>query len=48
MATPALGAAARRIEQAVDAVFASGRILPFELGGRDGTAAIAAAVASNL
>jgi 3-isopropylmalate dehydrogenase len=44
----ALAAAARRIEQAVDIVFGSGRILPFELGGRDGTAAIAAAVASNL
>jgi len=44
----ALSAAARRIEQAVDAVFASGRILPFEFGGRDGTAAIASAVASNL
>jgi len=44
----ALGDAARRIEQAVDAVFASDRILPFEFGGRDGTAAIAAAVASNL
>jgi 3-isopropylmalate dehydrogenase len=44
----ALADAARRIEQAVDAVFASGRIVPFEFGGRDGTAAIAAAVASNL
>ena len=43
-----LGAAARRIEAAVDAVFASGRLLPVELGGRDGTAAIAAAVAGNL
>ena len=47
-ANPALAAGARRIEQAVDAVFASGRILPYEFGGRDGTAAIAAAVASNL
>jgi len=47
-ANDALGAAARRIEQAVDLVFASGRIVPFELGGRDGTEAIAAAVASNL
>ena len=47
-ANPALATAARRIEQAVDTVFASGRILPYELGGRDGTAAIAAAVASNL
>ncbi len=44
----ALAAAARRIEQAVDAVFASGRITPYELGGRDGTEAIASAVASNL
>ena len=44
----ALVAAARRIEQAVDAVFAPGKVVPFELGGRDGTAAIAAAVASNL
>jgi 3-isopropylmalate dehydrogenase len=47
-ANPALAAGARRIEQAVDAVFAGGRILPYEFGGRDGTAAIAAAVASNL
>ena len=44
----ALADAARRIEQAVDAVFASGRIVPYEFGGRDGTASIAAAVASNL
>ncbi len=44
----ALAQAARRIERAVDEVFASGRVLPFELGGSDGTAAIAAAVASNL
>ncbi len=44
----ALAAAARRIECAVDAAFAPGRLVPFELGGRDGTAAIAAAVASNL
>ena len=44
----ALNAAARRIEQAVDRVFASGRLVPFELGGRDGTAAIAHAVASDL
>jgi 3-isopropylmalate dehydrogenase len=43
-----LASAARRIETAVDEVFASGRVLPFELGGHDGTAAIAAAVASNL
>jgi 3-isopropylmalate dehydrogenase len=43
-----LAAAARRIEQAVDAVFASGRLVPCEFGGRDGTAAIAAAVAGEL
>jgi 3-isopropylmalate dehydrogenase len=47
-ADPRLADAARRIEAAVDAVFASGRLLPVELGGRDGTAAIAAAVAGNL
>ena len=41
-------AAARRLERAVDDVFASGRIVPFEFGGRDGTEAIAAAVASSL
>jgi 3-isopropylmalate dehydrogenase len=45
---PRLGEAARRIETAVDAAFASGRLLPIELGGRDGTAAIASAVAGNL
>jgi 3-isopropylmalate dehydrogenase len=44
----ALGDAARRIEQAVDTVFASGKIVPFEFGGEDGTQAIADAVASNL
>jgi len=47
-ADPRLAVAARRIETAVDAVFASGRLLPIELGGRDGTAAIASAVAGNL
>ncbi len=47
-ANPALVDAGRRIEQAVDAVFASKRITPFEFGGRDGTRAIADAVASNL
>jgi 3-isopropylmalate dehydrogenase len=45
---PRLVDAARRIESAVDAVFASSRLLPIELGGRDGTAAIAAAVMGNL
>jgi len=45
---PALGAAALKLERAVDAVFASGRLRPFELGGKDGTAAIRDAVLSNL
>jgi 3-isopropylmalate dehydrogenase len=45
---PRLGVAARRIETAVDAAYASGRLVPIELGGRDGTAAIASAVAGNL
>ena len=44
----ALVEAGQRIEQAVDAVFASGKVVPFEFGGRDGTRAIADAVASNL
>ncbi len=44
----ALAEDAMRIERAVDAVFASGTLKPFEFGGRDGTRAIAAAVASNL
>lgn len=44
----ALAQAAARIERAVDAVFASGRVRPFELGGHDGTAAIRDAVLSNL
>jgi hypothetical protein len=43
-----LADAVRRLERAVDDVFASGRITPFEFGGRDGTKAIAAAVGSNL
>jgi 3-isopropylmalate dehydrogenase len=45
---PALAQAAQRLERAVDTVFASGKVLPFEFGGRDGTDAIATAVASNL
>jgi 3-isopropylmalate dehydrogenase len=45
---PALADAAQRIERAVDATFADGRVIPFEFGGRDGTRAIADAVASNL
>ena len=44
----ALAEAAQRMEQAVDAVFAQGLVLPFEFGGRDGTRAIADAVISNL
>lgn len=44
----ALAAAGQRLERAVDAVYAGGRIKPYEVGGSDGTAAIAAAVASNL
>jgi 3-isopropylmalate dehydrogenase len=43
-----LARAARKLERAVDAVFASGKLVPFEFGGRDGTRAIADAVASNL
>ena len=39
--------AARRIEKAVDAAYATG-IKPFEFGGRDGTAAVAAAVLKAL
>jgi 3-isopropylmalate dehydrogenase len=39
--------AAHRIEQAVDRAFAAG-LKPYELGGRDGTAAIAGAVMSAL
>ena len=44
----ALADAAQRIERAVDAVFAGGKVVPWEFGGRDGTRAIADAVASNL
>ena len=44
----ALTDAAQRLEQAVDRVFASGQIVPFEFGGGDGTRAIADAVASIL
>jgi 3-isopropylmalate dehydrogenase len=43
-----LARASRRIEAAVDEVFASGRVKPHEFGGRDGTAAIRDAVLSNL
>jgi 3-isopropylmalate dehydrogenase len=44
----ALAKAAGQLERAVDAVFASGRMRPFELGGKDGTAALRDAVLSNL
>jgi 3-isopropylmalate dehydrogenase len=44
----ALSAAGAQLERAVDAVYAAGTIRPHEFGGRDGTRAIAAAVASNL
>ena len=44
----ALAQAAGKLERAVDAVFASGRLRPFELGGQDGTIAIRDAVLSNL
>jgi 3-isopropylmalate dehydrogenase len=44
----ALSAAALRIERAVDAAFAPGRLRPCEFGGPDGTAAIRDAVLSNL
>jgi 3-isopropylmalate dehydrogenase len=43
-----LAVAAATLERAVDAVFAGGRIRPFELGGADGTLAIRDAVLSNL
>lgn len=42
------GTAAGRIEAAVDAAFASGRLRPHDLGGRDGTAAVRDAVLGNL
>jgi 3-isopropylmalate dehydrogenase len=44
----ALVAAAERLERAVDEVYRSGSIRPYEFGGSDGTRALAAAVASNL
>jgi len=43
-----LSQAARRIEQAVDEVFSSRRVLPFDLGGKAGTREIRDAVLSNL
>ncbi|MFO1313709.1 MAG: isocitrate/isopropylmalate dehydrogenase family protein [Burkholderiales bacterium] len=44
----ALAAAAQSLERAVDAVYEAGRIKGWEFGGRDGTAAIAAAVAAEI
>jgi len=44
----ALSTAARKLERAVDEVFSSRKMIPFEFGGNAGTAAIRAAVASNL
>jgi 3-isopropylmalate dehydrogenase len=43
-----LADAAVNLERAVDEAFGSGRLHPYEFGGTDGTAAIAAAVASQL
>ena len=43
-----LAQGARRIERAVDEVFASRRVLPFDLGGRAGTREIRDAVLSSL
>ncbi|MEO5701220.1 MAG: isocitrate/isopropylmalate dehydrogenase family protein [Casimicrobiaceae bacterium] len=43
-----LARASVRLEHAVDAVFASGRIKPYEFGGTDGTHVIASAVAAEL
>jgi len=44
----ALGQAARRIENAVDVIFQSQKVKPFEFGGSAGTQAIRDAVLSNL
>jgi 3-isopropylmalate dehydrogenase len=44
----ALATDAMRLQRAVDDAYASGRLRPFELGGSDGTRAIAAAIAANL
>jgi 3-isopropylmalate dehydrogenase len=40
--------AAAEIEQAVDHVFASGRVRTYDIGGRDGTAAVASAIIDAL
>ena len=47
-ADPRLAAVAQRLERAVDAAFASAKLLPFELGGQAGTTAIRDAVLANL
>ncbi|MEO8347165.1 MAG: isocitrate/isopropylmalate family dehydrogenase [Betaproteobacteria bacterium] len=44
----ALARDAQRLERAVDTAYAAGVLRPFEFGGRDGTRAIADAIASNL
>ncbi len=44
----ALAEAAVRLERAVDRAFAAGRLRPIELGGSDGTQAIAGAIAAEL
>lgn len=45
---PEAGAEALRLSRAVDAAFASGRVHSFELGGKDGTQAISAAIMAAL
>jgi 3-isopropylmalate dehydrogenase len=45
---PALADAAKKIERAVDEVFASRKVVPFEFGGNAGTRAIRDAVLSSL
>ena len=43
-----LAEAATRLERAVDRTFASGRVMPMEPGGSDGTLSIARALAAQL
>ena len=45
---PALAGAAKKIERAVDVVFASKKVVPAEFGGSAGTRSIRDAVLSNL
>jgi 3-isopropylmalate dehydrogenase len=45
---PALASAAKKMERAVDEVFASKKVVPFEFGGNAGTRAIRDAVLSSL